>query len=164
MSDDDLPDRDASPNGDRSAEPLDALDETVLRRLGELFDGADGPPEGFTARMRFAVAARGLSDELARLSEPAPVAARGRDRPDRTWTFEAASLTIFVTAEATRDGGTRVDGWLAPAGARTVEPAPEPTATSWRRPPTSRADSATPGCGTDSSRSSWSRPTTGPVW
>ena len=120
MSDDDLPDRDASPNGDRSAEPLDAVDETVLRRLGELFDGADGPPEGFTARMRFAVAARGLSDELARLSEPAPVAARGRDRPDQTWTFEAASLTIFVTAEATRDGGTRVDGWLAPAGARTV--------------------------------------------
>ena len=47
MSDDDLPDRDASLNGDRSGEPLDAVDEAVLRRLGELFDGADGPPEAF---------------------------------------------------------------------------------------------------------------------
>ena len=120
MSDDDVPDRDASLNGDRSGEPLDAVDETVLRRLGELFDAADGPPEGFTAQMRFAVAARGVSDELARLSEPAPVAARGPERPAQTWTFEASSLTIFVTAEPTRDGGTRVDGWLAPGAVRTV--------------------------------------------
>ena len=112
--------RDARLNGDRSDEPVDAVDESVLRRLGELFAGADGPPAGFTERMRFAVAARGLADELAQLTEPAPVAARGQDRPARTWTFEAASLTILVTAEPTRDGRTRVDGWLAPAAARTV--------------------------------------------
>ena len=116
MSDQDRAGRDAQRNGDRSAELLDADDEGVLRRLGELFDGADGPPEGFTERMRFAVAARGLADELAQLTEPAAVAARGQDRPARTWTFEAASLTILVTAEPTRDGRTRVDGWLAPAG------------------------------------------------
>ena len=115
MSGDDLSGREPSVNGDRSDEPLDAADEGVLRRLGALFDGADGPPEGFTERMRFAVAARGLVDELARLTESAPVAARGQDRPARTWTFESASLTIFVTAEPTRDGRTRVDGWLAPA-------------------------------------------------
>ena len=120
MSDDDLADRDAWENGDSYGEPFDAVDETVLRRLGELFDGADGPPEGFTDRMRFAVAARGLADELARLTEPAAVAARGQDRPARTWTFESTSLTIFVTAEPTRDGRTRVDGWLAPGAARTV--------------------------------------------
>lgn len=112
--------RDPRRNGDRADQPVDAVDEEVLRRVGELFTGADGPPEGFTERMRFAVAARGLSDELAQLSEPAVVAARGQDRPARTWTFEAASLTILVTAEPTREGRTRVDGWLAPAGARTV--------------------------------------------
>ena len=116
----DLSDRGPSVNGDPSDEPLDAADEGVLRRLGALLDGADGPPEGFTERMRFAVAARGLVDELARLTESAPVAARGQDRPARTWTFEAASLTILVTAEPTRDGRTRVDGWLAPAALRTV--------------------------------------------
>ncbi len=120
MSGDDLPDRAASVNGDRSDEPLDAVDDGVLRRLGGLLGALDGPPEGFTERMRFAVAARGLADELARLTEAAPVSARGQDRPARTWTFEAASLTILVTAEPTRDGTTRVDGWLAPAGQRTV--------------------------------------------
>jgi hypothetical protein len=120
MSDDDRSARDAPVNGDRAGETLDATDEIVLRRLGELFEGADGPPEGFTERMRFAVAARGLADELARMSQPAPVAARGQERPARTWTFEAASLTIFVAAEPTRDGGTRVDGWLAPVAPRTV--------------------------------------------
>jgi hypothetical protein len=120
MSDDDRSARDAPVNGDRAGETLDAADEIVLRRLGELFEGADGPPEGFTERMRFAVAARGLADELARMSQPAPVAARGQERPARTWTFEAASLTIFVAAEPTRDGGTRVDGWLAPVAPRTV--------------------------------------------
>jgi len=120
MSDQDRAGRDAQRNGDRSAELLDADDEGVLRRLGELLDGADGPPEGFTERMRFAVAARGLADELAQLTEPAAVAARGQDRPAQTWTFEAASLTILVTAEPTRDGRTRVDGWLAPAAARIV--------------------------------------------
>jgi hypothetical protein len=120
MSDDDRSARDAPVNGDRAGETLDAADEIVLRRLGELFEGADGPPEGFTERMRFAVAARGLADELARMSPSAPVAARGQERPARTWTFEAASLTIFVMAEPTRDGGTRVDGWLAPVAQRTV--------------------------------------------
>lgn len=103
-----------------AGEPLDAVDHEALRRLALLFTRADAPPAGFVERMRFAVAARGLDDELARLTEPTPVAARGQDRTAQTWTFESASLTILVTAEPTRDGGMRVDGWLAPAAERTV--------------------------------------------
>ena len=101
-------------------EPLDDLDEEALDRLAALLAAADGPPAGFTERMRFAVAARGLDDQLARLAEPVALDARGGARPTATWTFEAASLTVLIAIEHTRRGQLVIDGWLAPAAPRTV--------------------------------------------
>lgn len=101
-------------------EALDQLDEAALRGLAAILEAADGPPPGFIERMRFAVASRGLDDELARLTEPVTMEARGADRPTVTWTFEAPSLTVLIAVEPTRRGGLTIDGWLAPGSARTV--------------------------------------------
>lgn len=116
MDDTDVPEP-LDPNG-----ALDHEDETALAELGALLAELDGMPPGFVDRMRFAVAARGLNDELAQLTRPVAAAARGSERQIRTWTFEAPSLTILVTAESSAHGGLRLDGWLAPATAtaRTV--------------------------------------------
>lgn len=99
---------------------LDGLDETILDQLAELLDRVDGPPDGFSEQMRFAVAARGLRDELARQVESVSLTARAGDTPGTTWTFEAPSLTVMVVATPSTRDRNLVDGWLAPTGVRTV--------------------------------------------
>lgn len=98
----------------------EALDEVILDQLAGLLDRVDGPPEGFSEQMRFAVAARGLRDELARRVEPTSLTARAVDTPGISWTFEAPSLTVMLVTEPSTGGHRRVDGWLAPTAARTV--------------------------------------------
>ena len=100
--------------------PPDDMDAVIPAELANLWNRIDGPPEGFSEQMRFAVAARGVDDELARLVEAVSLAARADDTPGTTWTFEAPSLTVMLFTERWSGAGRRVDGWLSPTAVRTV--------------------------------------------
>ncbi len=100
--------------------PLDDVDAVILAELADLWNRIDGPPDGFSEQMKFAVAARGVHDELAQLVEAVSLAARSGDVPGTTWTFEAPSLTVMLFTERLAGDGRRVDGWLAPTAVRTV--------------------------------------------
>ena len=112
--------RDDVPMPDESA-GLDDLDQEILDRIRGVHSLLDGPPPGFDERMVFALAARGLDTELARLEEDAPAAARGAEEIARTLSFEASSLSILLTIGDLPDDRVRIDGWLAPVGPMPVE-------------------------------------------
>jgi hypothetical protein len=107
----------------RAGGPLDDADLALLGEIRALHQAADPMPPDLPDRIRFSLALRGLEFELARLSaedDQLMLAARGAEQ-SRTITFDSDSLTVMIRVDANRDGTARVDGWLAPARARTVE-------------------------------------------
>lgn len=106
---------------DDAAQRLDELDLAILDQVRAVQQALDPPPEDLDTRARFAVRLAGLDIEIARLFEDVVAGAGARSaEPVRTVTFEAASMTIMVTVTA-REGGSRVEGWLAPPGPHRVE-------------------------------------------
>ncbi|MEU4242897.1 hypothetical protein [Actinoplanes sp. NPDC026619] len=108
-------------------DPLDDLDRDILHRIARY----DPPPPDLDERVLFALALTGLEDEVARLAESAAPAARAGERA-RTITFDATSRTVMITVLERPDGLVRLDGWLAPVAALTVElrlPSPAPART-----------------------------------
>jgi hypothetical protein len=104
-------------------EALDEKDLAILDDIRELFLAVDPMPPCLPERIRFSLALRGLEFEVARLSvEDGSVmlAARGAEH-SRTITFDSDSLTIMIRVDSNQDGTARIDGWLAPAQARTIE-------------------------------------------
>jgi hypothetical protein len=110
-----------------SPDALDPLSREILGRIARF----DPPPADLDERVLFALALTGLEDEVARLAEAAAPAARAGERA-RTITFDADSRTVMITVLERPDGLVRLDGWLAPGAALTVElrlAAPEPPRT-----------------------------------
>ncbi|GIF22101.1 hypothetical protein BJ973_002427 [Actinoplanes tereljensis] len=108
-------------------DPLDDLDRDILRRIGRY----DPPPADLDERVLFALALTDLEDEVARLAEEVAPAARAGEQA-RTITFDAASRTVMITVLERPDGLVRLDGWLAPGAALSVElrlPSPAPPRT-----------------------------------
>ncbi|GIM96562.1 hypothetical protein [Paractinoplanes toevensis] len=108
-------------------DPLDEVDREILDRIGRY----DPPPPDLDERVLFALALTGLDDEVARLAETVAPAARAGEQA-RTITFDASSRTVMITILERPDGLVRLDGWLAPGAALTVElrrPAPAPPRT-----------------------------------
>ncbi len=103
--------------------PLDDADIALLGDIRALHQAADPMPADLPDRIRFSLAVRDLEFELARLSaedDELMLAARGAEQ-SRTITFDSDSLTIMIRVDANSDGTARMDGWLAPPHARTVE-------------------------------------------
>jgi hypothetical protein len=101
----------------------DDSDRAILDDIRELFRAADPMPASLPERIRFSLALRGLEFEVARLcaeGDRLVAAVRGAEQ-SRTITFDSDSLTIMIRVDANRDGTVRIDGWLAPAQARTIE-------------------------------------------
>ncbi|HEV2344845.1 MAG TPA: hypothetical protein VGS97_12185 [Actinocrinis sp.] len=100
--------------------PIDAVDLAILDLVEDLYTARDPVPDGLLERIFFAIELVGLEDEVARLEADRfdRAGVRGTER-SRTVTFDSESLTIVI--QATTTGATvRVDGWLAPPGARPV--------------------------------------------
>jgi hypothetical protein len=116
------PDLSGTPADD---ETPDESDLAILDEVRELFQAADPMPASLPERIRFWLALRDLEVEVevARLgaedSQPV-LAARGAEQ-SRTITFDSDSLTIMIRVDANLDGTVRIDGWLAPPQARTIE-------------------------------------------
>jgi hypothetical protein len=102
---------------------LDETDLALLDEIREMFAEADPMPADLPERIRFSLALRDLDFEVARLSaelDQTMLAARGTEQ-SRTITFDSDSLTIMIRVDSNQDGTARVDGWLAPPQARTIE-------------------------------------------
>jgi hypothetical protein len=104
--------------------PGEQGDEGTLAKIKALFEAVDPAPADLAERVRFAVALADLEAEAARLVDEAavqPALTRGAPEESRTITFDSTELTIMIRIDANADGTARVDGWLAPPGARRVE-------------------------------------------
>lgn len=104
---------------------LDRTDLEFLAAINDIYDRLDPMPEFLPDVVLFALAARDLDAEVARLveSELAPVGARGGADIEvaRRVTFSSDHLTVMIAIESRSAGDFRVDGWAAPGAGLAVE-------------------------------------------
>lgn len=104
---------------------MDRVDLDYLAAINDVYDRLDPMPEFLPDVVLFALAARDLDAEVARLieSELALVGARaGADiEVARRVTFSSDHLTVMIAIESRSSGEFRVDGWAAPGAALAVE-------------------------------------------
>jgi hypothetical protein len=110
------------PDGLDGLGEFDDFDAEILTGLRRLHARLDAPPPAMAEHLISTIALVGLDAELASLAQDALVGSGARAAEQtRSISFEAASLTIMVTAVELADGRVRLDGWLAPAGPLRVE-------------------------------------------
>ena len=107
---------------DRMNELMSTADAELLDRLQAMWEASDPVPAGLVERVTFAIGLDDLEFELMRLTEEVlvPAGARGAEQV-RTITFGGESITVMVTVSQEGPGQFRLDGWLAPAAALSVE-------------------------------------------
>ena len=99
---------------------LDEVDAELLAGIRDLFTDADPPPCHLVERVQFAQELEDASIEVFRLGlDRDLVATRGEQ--SRTITFDSDSMSIMIRISASEHERVRVDGWLAPPVARSVE-------------------------------------------
>jgi hypothetical protein len=101
-------------------------DAALLDQLQSMWEHIDPVPSGLVERVTFAIGLDNLDVELMRLTEEVlvPSGARGAEHV-RTITFGGESVTVMVTVSTgdRQDGQDvfRLDGWLAPSAALSIE-------------------------------------------
>lgn len=106
----------------RADQALDELDLEILAAIKDHYLAADPVPPELDERVLFAIGLNDLDVEVARLQPDALAGsgARGESRT-RTLTFNAGDLAIMMSLAELGGDLVRLDGWLAPAGARRLE-------------------------------------------
>ncbi len=129
MNADDVRPGDASGDGDHiegetTMEDLMATaDAALLDQLQSMWEHTDPVPSGLVERVTFAIGLDNLDVEMMRLTEEVlvPAGARGAEHV-RTITFGGESVTVMVTvSQERRQDVFRLDGWLAPSAALSIE-------------------------------------------
>lgn len=100
-------------------------DATTMDRLRSMWERLDPVPAGLAGRVGFALEVDALTSvdldlELMRLVQEETSGAGTRGDEVRTITFGSRSTTVML-ALTDVEGGFRVDGWVAPGGARRIE-------------------------------------------
>jgi hypothetical protein len=113
---------DIRPDDIRPDELMSGSDAALLDRLQTMWEAADPVPPGLVERVTFAIGLDSLEFELMRITEEilVPAGARGAEHV-RTITFGGESITVMVTVSQESHDSFRLDGWLAPAAALSVE-------------------------------------------
>jgi hypothetical protein len=104
--------------------PLDASDATVLGMIADFYDRIDPVPLDLVDRLQFSITLDALNAELAELIQlpEAALASRAEQASVvKTLTFTSDSLTTMVAISPDGPDRVRIDGWIAPASAVTVE-------------------------------------------
>lgn len=119
---------DVTPPGgaDTASEPLNASDDAVLAEIAAMLEVVDPVPAELVQNVQFALALDQVFDEVAQIVRtPVDALATRSDLADatrtETLTFSSDRLTAMVTVSEVRRGHVRIDGWITPAGARTVD-------------------------------------------
>jgi hypothetical protein len=107
---------------DPRPEELSRSDAELLDQLQAMWESRDPVPEGLVERVTFAIGLDDLDVEMMRLTEEVlvPAGARGAEHV-RTITFGGESITVMVTVSQEGHEAFRLDGWLAPAAALSIE-------------------------------------------
>lgn len=119
MTDDDFP-QGLDPAVAAAAEqPLDPLDEAVLREVALVLAQADPLPDDLVERVQFSLALDEMYAEVAHITRLSEDALAVRGDPDAatrtaTLTFSAERFTAMVTVSRAAPEQVRLDGWLAP--------------------------------------------------
>ncbi len=108
--------------GDDMDDLIGTADAALLDRLQTMWEKTDPVPVGLVERVTFAIGLDDLDVELMRLTEEVlmPAGARGAEHV-RTITFGGESITVMVTVSQEGQEAFRLDGWLAPAAALSIE-------------------------------------------
>src|SRR5919107_4208106 len=120
MTDDDFPQGLEPAVAAAAEQPLDAVDEAVLREVALLLEQADPVPADLVGRVQFSLALDEVYAEVAHITRLTDDALAVRGEPDagtrtETLTFSAQRLTAMVTVSRAAPEEVRLDGWLAPA-------------------------------------------------
>ena len=120
MTDDDFPQGLEPAVAAAAEQPLDAVDEAVLREVALLLEQADPVPADLVGRVQFSLALDEVYAEVAHITRLSDDALAVRGEPDtgtrtETLTFSAERLTAMVTVSRAAPEQVRLDGWLAPA-------------------------------------------------
>ncbi|MGL5853579.1 MAG: carboxypeptidase regulatory-like domain-containing protein [Phycicoccus sp.] len=99
---------------DPALEPLDQVDERILREVAELFRAADPVPAGLVDDVKFSLTVQALHAEVAELQRVGAegVLARSEYTETQTLTFSAETVSAMVTLTPVDDATVRVDGWV----------------------------------------------------
>jgi hypothetical protein len=108
--------------GDNMAELMTTGDAAMLDDLQAMWEHTDPVPPGLVERVTFAIGLDNLDVEMMRLTEEilVPAGARGAEHV-RTITFGGESVTVMVTVSQEGPSVFRLDGWLAPSAALSIE-------------------------------------------
>jgi hypothetical protein len=120
MTDDDFPQGLEPAVAAAAEQPLDAVDESVLREVALMLEQADPVPADLVGRVQFSLALDEVYAEVAHITRLSDDALAVRGEPDaatrtETLTFSAERLSAMVTVSRAAPEQVRLDGWLAPA-------------------------------------------------
>jgi hypothetical protein len=120
VTDDDFPQGLEPAVAAAAEQPLDALDEAVLREVAQVLAQADPVPADLVERVQFSLALDEVYAEVAHVTRISGDALAVRGEPDattrtETLTFSAERFTAMVTVSRAAPEQVRLDGWLAPA-------------------------------------------------
>ena len=120
MTDDDFPHGVDPAVAAAAEEPMDAIDDAVLREVALLLEQVDPVPADLVERVQFSLALDEVYAEVAHITRLSDDALAVRGEPDtgtrtETLTFSAERLTAMVTVSRAAPEQVRLDGWLAPA-------------------------------------------------
>ena len=109
-----------------AGEPLDATDVSVLEEVAGLYEQVDPVPPDLVDRVKFSLALDEMFSEVARITRLSVDAMAVRSEPTaevrtETLTFSADELTVMVSVSRGGRAGLRIDGWVAPPAATTVQ-------------------------------------------
>ncbi|HEX5986025.1 MAG TPA: hypothetical protein VFY86_05860 [Nocardioides sp.] len=112
-------------SGSSADAPLDDTDVALLAQVAIMLDVADPVPDDLVERIQFSLALDEVFAEVAEMTRVLDDALAVRtDLSDatrtETVTFSAERLTAMVTLSELGAGRVRIDGWVTPAGVRTV--------------------------------------------
>ncbi len=106
---------------DDGRRPVDERDFAVLRDVRAVWDAVDPPPEHLSDWVLFAMDSALAEVELLKATGRRELVAARGDESTRSITFDGSCLTVVVTLTPAPDGAVRLDGWIAPPAAYSVE-------------------------------------------
>jgi len=104
-------------------QPLDRVDAQLLDRVAAMYETFDPVPAGLIDRLQFAISLNAMEFELAELQQADLLTAARSDAASavKNLTFTSDSLSTMINIADAGADRVRIDGWLAPGAAATVE-------------------------------------------